>query len=63
MSYIEIRRNERNRTVTIRIKEGRRTISKYRTSQFNKHDFHKCWYWSANDWRAFLRYGEYHVLK
>lgn len=63
MSYIDAKRNERERTVTIRIKEGRKTISKYRTLPFNKIEFYDCMYWNENDWRSFLRYGVYHVLK
>ena len=63
MSHIDITRNERNRTVTIRVKEGRYTISKYRTLRLSKIEFHNCWYWTENDWRAFLKYGVYHVLK
>lgn len=63
MSYIDITRNQRERTVTIRIKEGRKTISKYRTSRFNKIEFHDSWYWTERDWRSFLKWGSYHVLK
>lgn len=63
MSYIDAKRNERERTVTIRIKEGRKTITKYRTSQFNTIEFHDCRYWTENDWRSFLRWGSYSVVK
>lgn len=63
MSHIDITRNERNRTVTIRIKEGRNTISKYRTYKLSKIEFHNCWYWTEFDWRSFLKWGSYHVLK
>lgn len=63
MSHIDITRNVRERTVTIRIKEGRKTISKYRTTKFNNIEFHDCWYWTERDWRSFLKWGSYHVLK
>ena len=51
---LRISSNKSKRTFTIRTK-----FAKYRTLQFTKEDFnHADFFWTANDWRQFLKTDE-----
>ena len=57
--------NYKNRTFTIRKKEGGKTVSKFRTLRMSHEEFEECEFNTSNDWQAFLTYqnGSYFTVK
>ena len=64
MTYT-IKTNEKQRTATIRVYEGRELIAKYQTYPFGVEDFKTVLHWTENDIKNFLRYedGSYFEVK
>lgn len=55
---INVKANNSKRTYTIRT-----DYSKYRTNPMNKEEFNNAYYWTANDWRNFLKTDDYYLVK
>lgn len=60
MKTIKATANHSNRTFTIRMYHDGKLTSKYRTLRMNKGDFNSCLYNTENDWKQFLKSGEYY---
>jgi hypothetical protein len=61
-TVIEVKANQKNKTFTIRKKYTDGTSVKYRTTQMNKEDFESAEMNTLNDWKHFLKYGNYFIV-
>lgn len=55
---INVKANNRKKTYTIRT-----DFNKYRTNPMTKDEFNSAYYWTANDWRNFLKTDDYYLVK
>ena len=63
MTTITATPNYSKKTFTIRMKEGKKTINKFRTLEFNQDEFEEMQYYTDFDWYYFLRdSNEYYIL-
>ena len=55
---MKVTANHSKKTFTIRT-----GYAKYRTIRLDKHEFKSCLYNTENDWKQFLKSGDYYLIK